>query len=458
MQPRLTQAGHEAGQIAKAGRRDLRTDHLAPLPFQRAIEHQIVGIAEILNQQGPGVAMPALGRGVDAERARDPIEQRRRVIAIGEDGLAERDEKAKFKRRSRIGVDAPKGRQVENSRIRLSHQGDIAVEDVLIGYLPLGFLFQFVIERKQADEAEFLAQYFLSRADFDGIRQKDFRPREIKLLFRHPRFAPSLYLMDFARTKLSAKTRRGSHAGAEIMSVQPANTRLIDHFKRVFTIIVGLAITEGCKHLWPLDWSSIFEPNVWMFLAFFITVIPIFHGADRALDQKYTEIGQNGYTVKNYLQEIYMLLFMALGFVLIAESIPQSTSPAAHTAQTAVAAVAGSSTAPFYFLFGATLAFDVLVLSYGLRFGSRQNKNASSRQPYPRWMLENGALSVAAFLIGGVLSFMPTKLLYDRYDLFALLMAVLLFIGTALRTNSDYKHAEAFLFGESEPQAATPQP
>ena len=74
MQTRLTQAGHEAGEIAKAGRRDLRADHLAALPFQRAIEHQIVGIAEILDQQGAGVAMLALGRGVDAELARDAVE------------------------------------------------------------------------------------------------------------------------------------------------------------------------------------------------------------------------------------------------------------------------------------------------------------------------------------------------------------------------------------------------
>jgi hypothetical protein len=244
------------------------------------------------------------------------------------------------------------------------------------------------------------------------------------------------------------------------MDLQPANTRLIDHFKRVYTIIVGLAITEGCKHLWPLDPASIFEPNVWMFLAFFITVIPIFHGGDRALDHKYSEIDHTDYFVKDYLWEIYMLLFMSLGFVLVAEAIPLSTPPVALAGHAAGIAVAERSYAPFFFLFGATLAFDVLVLGYGLRFGSRRSANRASLEPYPRWIKANALLSSSAFALGAFLTFMPSRLLYDRFDPVALLAAVLLFVAAVWRTHFDYQNAEAFMFPGAAPQssAATPQP
>lgn len=231
------------------------------------------------------------------------------------------------------------------------------------------------------------------------------------------------------------------------MDVLPENTRLIDHFKRVYTIIVGLAITEGCKHLWPLDALSIFEPNVWMFLAFFITVIPIFHGGDRGLDHKYSEIDSNHYPVRAYLWDIYMLLFMSLGFVLVAEAIPQSTPAAPGLA------AGEKSYAPFYFIFGATLIFDVLVLGFGMRFGSRPGVGRASLEPYPKWIRANGLLALFAFLVGVFLTLTPTMLLYDRFAPLPLLAAILIFAAAIVRTYYDYKNADAFMFPAAPPKA-----
>jgi hypothetical protein len=242
------------------------------------------------------------------------------------------------------------------------------------------------------------------------------------------------------------------------MDAQPANTRLIDHFKRVYTIIVGLAITEGCKHLWPLDQSSIFDPNIWMFLAFFVTVIPIFHGGDRALDVKYSEIGKDNYTKIKYMIEVHLLLFMALGFVLVAEAIPQSTT--APAAKKAGEIIANKAYAPFFFLFGATLIFDVAVLSYGWLTSPRKDEDRNSLKPYLFWIGINGALSITALLMGAGLNIWQPTLLYGRFDTLAFLMALFLFGASVLRTCYDYAKAQVFLFPDAvpQPQAATPQP
>jgi hypothetical protein len=74
----------------------------------------------------------------------------------------------------------------------------------------------------------------------------------------------------------------GSHSGTQ---ADPQHQRLIDYFKRVYAIVAGLALTDACRRTLPL--TDYHDPRLRMFLAFFVTIVPIFHGGDRSLDQKY---------------------------------------------------------------------------------------------------------------------------------------------------------------------------
>ena len=101
-------------------------------------------------------------------------------------------------------------------------------------------------------------------------------------------------------------------------------SRLIDHFKRAYQIIVGLAITLACTKLFPNDDPSIpWDTSFWLFCIFFITVVPIFHGGDRSLDVKYLPAPAVGFWGRAaYIWDVYMLLITAILFVKIAQAIP----------------------------------------------------------------------------------------------------------------------------------------
>ncbi|HEX8168026.1 MAG TPA: hypothetical protein VF601_19835 [Beijerinckiaceae bacterium] len=127
--------------------------------------------------------------------------------------------------------------------------------------------------------------------------------------------------------------------------------RLIDHFKRVYTIVVGLSITEACKRLFPFDFSDALNPSVLMFVTFLVTVVPIFHGGDRSLDVKYLENPPEKDTPwRRFLLmwDVFMLLITAIFFVGIALSMQ-----GAHGIPTPSA---------FYFWMSRMLFFDCGVL------------------------------------------------------------------------------------------------
>jgi len=64
--------------------------------------------------------------------------------------------------------------------------------------------------------------------------------------------------------------------------------RVVDHAKRLYSIVVGLAVAEACKRLFPFDaWNS---TTFVLFGTFLFTIIPIFQGFDRSLDIKYYEV------------------------------------------------------------------------------------------------------------------------------------------------------------------------
>jgi hypothetical protein len=97
----------------------------------------------------------------------------------------------------------------------------------------------------------------------------------------------------------------------------PANpnqerSRLIDHFKRAYQIIVGLAITLACTKLFPGGFPTPSDTSFWLFCTFFITVVPIFHGGDRSLDIKYLRAQPVGFWGRAaYVWDVYMLLITA---------------------------------------------------------------------------------------------------------------------------------------------------
>lgn len=102
-------------------------------------------------------------------------------------------------------------------------------------------------------------------------------------------------------------------------------SRLIDHFKRAYQIIVGIAITNACLQLFQNGVIKFPDPQFWMFCTFFITVVPIFHGGDRSLDVKYLGEEVSGFWQRaSYLWDVYMLLITAILFVKIAQAIPAS--------------------------------------------------------------------------------------------------------------------------------------
>ena len=100
-------------------------------------------------------------------------------------------------------------------------------------------------------------------------------------------------------------------------------SRLIDHFKRAYQIIVGLAITLACGKVFAGGSVDFNDPALFMFAAFFVTVVPIFHGGDRSLDLKY--LGAKITLIRDqigYVWDVYMLMITAIFFVKIAQAIP----------------------------------------------------------------------------------------------------------------------------------------
>ena len=133
-------------------------------------------------------------------------------------------------------------------------------------------------------------------------------------------------------------------------------SRLIDHFKRAYQIIVGLAIAGACGKLFAHGTVELSDPALLLFCTFFITVVPIFHGGDRSLDLKYFgEKPSSGWRQLAYIWDVYMLLITAIFFVKIAQAI---RGPGLIFLDNQGTATAGH----FYGWMAAMLFFDTFVL------------------------------------------------------------------------------------------------
>jgi len=222
-------------------------------------------------------------------------------------------------------------------------------------------------------------------------------------------------------------------------------SRLIDHFKRVYTIVAGLAITEAVRRQFPLSLSTLTNPSFWMFLTFFVTLVPIFHGGDRSLDVKYLGVPRVNICQRfGYLWDVYMLLITAMLFVCIAESIPKPTvSWVAAGEKTFM-----TDTALFYQLMLITLVFDaaVLLIDY-----LKSDKQVLPRlESYLVWIPANLVLAGLCYYAGCLAAAArePTSALVavDGYSLNLQGVSVFIALIAFVRTFVDYWAGKDFLF------------
>jgi hypothetical protein len=83
-----------------------------------------------------------------------------------------------------------------------------------------------------------------------------------------------------------AGNQAAGSAPAEV-TAKDKRSRLIDHSKRLYAIIVALAVADACRTLFPFTFSFLPTNSLVLFLSFLVTVVPIFQGFDRSLDIKY---------------------------------------------------------------------------------------------------------------------------------------------------------------------------
>lgn len=224
-------------------------------------------------------------------------------------------------------------------------------------------------------------------------------------------------------------------------------SRLIDHFKRVYTIIVGLALTEACRHVVPASVSDLKALPLLAFFTMFLTIIPIFHGGDRSLDLKYLGAAP-GRWWPAYAWDVYMLLLTALFFVGVGESIPWEKEPNHY-----VGTYSG-----FYYWLASALIFDLIVLAIDRmkdQYLIKHRAEADDRlKPYPWWMLFNAAFAGCCLWVAGCIGDAMQKgdsihfPIYNTelFDLSLLGVGGVMLLFALVRTIADYAVSREFLF------------
>jgi hypothetical protein len=216
-------------------------------------------------------------------------------------------------------------------------------------------------------------------------------------------------------------------------------SRLVDHFKRAYQIVVGLSITLACTKLFPTGFVQFpLDTSFWLFCAFFITVVPIFHGGDRSLDIKYLQPSPPGFWRRfAYIWDVYMLLITAILFVKIAQAIPLPKTEATSAIFSAVPA----PTKPdfFYRWMAAMLAFDVFILIVDwIKSALLKIERRSALSGYILWIVLNSLLFAVCLGAAVPLDFV------SAYSEQTIAFAVFLFAFT--RTFIDYIAGKKFMF------------
>jgi hypothetical protein len=221
----------------------------------------------------------------------------------------------------------------------------------------------------------------------------------------------------------------------------PANldqerSRLIDHFKRAYQTIVGLAITLACTKLVPdsIPSSRIFlDTPFWLFCTFFITVVPIFHGGDRSLDIKYLRASPVGFWGQAaYVWDVYMLLITAILFVKIAQSIPVPQTVSGSGGAILSQALTPPSRPDIFYQWMAIMLFiDVGILIV-------DGFKSALLPTYSKWIFLNLVLGFICWYAPALPDFLPS--------LSELTVAIVVFAFAFLRTVLDYIFGKSFMF------------
>jgi hypothetical protein len=228
-------------------------------------------------------------------------------------------------------------------------------------------------------------------------------------------------------------------------NVDQQRSRLIDHFKRAYQIIAGLAITLACTKLVPdgvPSFGIFFDTSFWLFSTFFITVVPIFHGGDRSLDIKYLSAKPKGFWGHTaYVWDVYMLLITAIVFVKIAQSIPVPQTTSGSTGGTILGQAFTVPSTPdnFYHWMAIMLFIDVgILLADGLKSWALRVESAKNLRPYIKWLFLNLALAFICWFAPSPPGFLPL--------LTELSTSIIVFAFAFLRTVLDYSFGEDFMF------------
>jgi hypothetical protein len=211
-------------------------------------------------------------------------------------------------------------------------------------------------------------------------------------------------------------------------------SRLIDHFKRAYQIIVGLAITLACTKLFPSGIATAPDVTLWLFGIFFITVVPIFHGGDRSLDVKYLGTRPYGFWGRAaYVWDVYMLLVTAIFFVKIAQAIP------------GIGLGFGGGKPPqtpqlFYEWMTGMLVFDVFVLVIDwIKSGILRTQGWNALRVYAKWIGLNIVLALVCYFAASPPAFVSSQISVDS-------IAIGVFAIALIRSILDYSFGKNFMF------------
>lgn len=216
-------------------------------------------------------------------------------------------------------------------------------------------------------------------------------------------------------------------------------SRLVDHFKRAYQIVVGLSITLACTKLFPTGFVQFpLDTSFWLFCAFFVTVVPIFHGGDRSLDIKYLQPQKPGFwRYFAYIWDVYMLLVTAILFVKIAQAIPL---PKLESNSAIFSAVPAPTTPHFFYLWmAAMLAADAIILFVDwIKSALLKIERRAAFGGYLPWIVLNSALCAICLLAA-----FPPDLISTCSEQ---TVALIVFLCAFARTFMDYIYGRNFMF------------
>jgi hypothetical protein len=208
--------------------------------------------------------------------------------------------------------------------------------------------------------------------------------------------------------------------------------RVVDHMKRLFAIVCGLALTLGCVNAYTCyNRSDADTVGILQFVILLVSVVPIFHGAERSLDLKYLRADKPGARPFWIIVDFWLLLVSALFFVVIAQCVPDyrpATPPNVDVLRDR-----------FLLFLGAFFLYDVVVLMQGALRVQTPGAAAPDRivlLAHGAWMAGNGVMGAIYLISRSYLE--PGS---EPVGLFCVLLALALF-----RTVCDYAFGWRFLF------------